>query len=44
MVSHDSLALDEILFNEETRLVAVFKDYLLWDEVTEFLGEAYTTE
>jgi hypothetical protein len=29
--------IDEIIYNESTRLVAVFKDFLLFDDSSEFL-------
>ena len=33
---------NDIMYNEKMRLVAVFKDYLIYDDLTEFLKRPYT--
>jgi hypothetical protein len=36
--------INDIISNEPTRIVAVFKDYLLIDDVNDFLTKFYTTK
>ena len=33
--------IEDILNNESTHLVAEFKDYLIWGDITEFLQKSY---
>ena len=33
--------IDEIIFDNNKRLVSIFKDYLLWNETSDFLKEYY---
>ena len=35
--------INDIIYNEKTHIVATFKDYLLLDDVSEFLKRYYTT-
>jgi hypothetical protein len=35
---------NDIIYNEPTHIVAVFKDYLIYDDLSEFLKRDYTTE
>ena len=34
--------INNILYNKQVRLVSVFKDYLIYDDVCEFMSEYYT--
>ena len=34
--------INDIIYNEPTHLVSVFKDYLIYDDVSEFLKRPYT--
>lgn len=33
---------NDIIYNESTHIVAVFKDYLIFDDLSEFLKRSYT--
>lgn len=35
---------NDIIYNDETHLVSLFKDYLILDDISEFLKRTYTTE
>lgn len=35
---------NDIIYNDTTNLVSVFKDYLIYDDISEFLKRSYTTE
>lgn len=35
---------NDIIYNDTTNLVSVFKDYLIYDDISEFLKRRYTTE
>lgn len=37
-------AINDLVYNEPTHLVSVFKDYLILDDINEFLKRPYTTE
>ena len=39
---YDAKIVNDIVYNEPTRLVSVFKDYLIYDDVSEFLKRFYT--
>ena len=32
---------NDVIYNEPTRLVSIFKDYLIYDDVSEFLKREY---
>lgn len=32
---------NELIYNEPTRIVSVFKDYLIMDDINEFLKRSY---
>lgn len=34
---------NDIIYNESTHIVAVFKDYLIYDDLSEFLKRIYDT-
>ena len=34
---------NDIIYNEATHIVSTFKDYLIYDDVSEFLKRSYTT-
>lgn len=34
----------EIVYNDETHLVSLFKDYLLYDDTSEFLKRSYNLD
>ena len=36
--------INDLLFSENMHVVSTFKDYLIFDECTEFLKRSYTTE
>lgn len=36
--------INDIIYNDDTHLVSVFKDYLIYDDISEFLKRPYTTE
>lgn len=36
--------INDIIYNEPTHLVSVFKDYLIYDDVSEFLKRPYTAQ
>ena len=38
---YNILLIDEIISNDKTHLVAIFKDYLIYDEFDEFLRRFY---
>ncbi len=35
---------NDIIYNEPTHIVAVFKDYLIYDDLSEFLKRQYDTQ
>lgn len=35
---------NDIIYNDETHLVSVFKDYLILDDISEFLKRTYTVD
>ena len=37
-------AINDLVYNEPTHLVSVFKDYLILDDINEFLKRPYTNE
>ncbi|CDW89090.1 UNKNOWN [Stylonychia lemnae] len=39
---YDAKIVNDIIYNEPTRLVSIFKDYLIYDDVSEFLKRSYT--
>jgi len=41
---YDLKAVNSILFNQQAKIVSVFKDYLIYDDVCEFQTASYTTE
>eukprot|EP00347_Sterkiella_histriomuscorum_P009465 403341110 len=41
---YDLKAVNSILFNQQARIVSVFKDYLIFDDVCEFLTSTYTVD
>jgi hypothetical protein len=36
--------LNDLIYNENTRIVSIFKDYLIFDDITEFLRRFYRME
>jgi len=36
--------INDIIYNDETHLVSAFKDYLIFDDISEFLKRFYKTE
>lgn len=40
---YNSKIVTDIIYNENTHIVSVFKDYLIYDDVSEFLKWSYTT-
>jgi len=36
--------INDLVYNEPTHLVSVFKDYLIMDDINEFLKRPYTAE
>jgi hypothetical protein len=41
MDAHNIKVVNDIIFNEDTHVVSVFKDYLIYDDVNEFLRRFY---
>ena len=41
---HDIKIINDIIFNEETHFVAIFKEYLIYEEMNEFLKRFYYKE
>ncbi|CDW74106.1 UNKNOWN [Stylonychia lemnae] len=41
---YDLKAVNSILFNQQARIVSVFKDYLIYDDICEFLTSMYTSD
>ena len=41
---YNSKVVTDIVYNENTNLVSVFKDYLIYDDVSEFLKRYYYSE
>lgn len=37
-------AINDLVYNEPTHLVSVFKDYLIMDDINEFLKRPYTND
>jgi hypothetical protein len=42
--SYNSKVINDIIFNEDTHIVCIFKDYLIFDDVNEFLKRYYTAD
>jgi len=42
--NYNARIIEDILNNEEVRIVAIFKDFLQWDEVSEMLKRSYNTD
>lgn len=40
--SYNVKIINEVIYNEYSRIVAVFKDFLIFDDVSEFLKRSYT--
>lgn len=40
----DVKGINDLVYNEPTHLVSVFKDYLILDDINEFLKRPYTSE
>ena len=38
---YDAKIINDVVYNEPTRLVSIFKDYLIYDDVSEFLKRSY---
>ncbi len=36
--------IDDIIYNEDKNIVSVFKDYLIYDDIGDFLNRAYAIE
>lgn len=41
---YNSKIVTDVIYNENTHIVSVFKDYLIFDDVSEFLKRSYTTQ
>jgi hypothetical protein len=41
---YDLKVVNSILFNQKTKLVSIFKDYLIFDDICEFLQGDYTID
>lgn len=41
---YNSKVITDIIYNENSNLVSVFKDYLIFDDISEFLKRYYSTE
>jgi hypothetical protein len=41
---YNSKVITDIIYNENTNLVSVFKDYLIYDDISEFLKRYYSTD
>lgn len=41
---YDLKCVNNILFNQQARVVSIFKDYLIYDDICEFLTATYTTQ
>jgi hypothetical protein len=39
---YNSKIVNDIIYNENTHVVSIFKDYLIYDDVSEFLKRSYT--
>jgi len=37
-------SINNILFNQQTRLVSIFKDYLIYDDICEFMTSSYSVD
>ena len=35
---------NDLIYNEQTHMVSIFKDYLIWDDINEFLKRYYVRE
>ncbi len=44
MEAYNCKVINDIVGNEPTRIVAIFKDYLLQDDMNDFMRRYYTTE
>ena len=42
--SYKGLIMENLIFNKNTHLVSVFKDYMIWDYIEEFLKRFYKNE
>ena len=36
--------IDDIVYNEEKHIVSIFKDYLIYDDIGEFLKRSYSSQ
>jgi hypothetical protein len=36
--------INDVIYNEPTHIVSVFKDYLIYDDISEFLKRVYVTK
>ncbi len=41
---YNSKIVNDIIYNESTHVVSIFKDYLIYDDVSEFLKRSYSTQ
>lgn len=39
---YNSKIICDIIYNESTHTVSIFKDYLIYDDISEFLKRSYT--
>ena len=42
--SYKGLIMENLIFNKNTHLVSVFKDYMIWDYIEEFLKRFYKSQ
>ena len=42
--NYNNLILDNLLYNRNSHLVSVFKDYMIWDYIDEFLKRFYNSK
>ena len=42
--TYKGLIMENLIFNKNTHLVSVFKDYMIWDYIEEFLKRFYKNE
>lgn len=40
--TYNNKVVSDIIYNEKTKIVSIFKDYLIWDDSSEFLRRIYT--
>ena len=41
---YNSKIINDVVYNESTHVVSIFKDYLIYDDVSEFLKRFYTSD